>query len=89
LSLTTLIVCRVGEDGIKLMEDYGNMSPDEMSILLFRSLGAFGAKGKCILILLVSLLFAFFLLIPSTKTAQRNAFQVAILLAKLLISLIN
>ncbi|OWZ22480.1 hypothetical protein PHMEG_0002825 [Phytophthora megakarya] len=55
---------QVGEDGIKLMEDYGNMSPEEMSILLFRSMGAFGAKGKCVLISLVSLLFAFFLLIP-------------------------
>uniref|UniRef100_H3GPM5 J domain-containing protein n=1 Tax=Phytophthora ramorum TaxID=164328 RepID=H3GPM5_PHYRM len=55
---------QVGEDGIKLMEDYGNMSPEEMSTLLFRSMGAFGAKGKCVLILLVSLLFAFFLLIP-------------------------
>ncbi|POM81765.1 DnaJ like subfamily A member 2 [Phytophthora palmivora] len=55
---------QVGEDGIKLMEDYGNMNPEEMSILLFRSMGAFGAKGKCVLILLVSLLFAFFLLIP-------------------------
>ncbi|KAJ8554757.1 hypothetical protein ON010_g9724 [Phytophthora cinnamomi] len=55
---------QVGEDGIKLMEDYGNMSPEEMSILLFRSMGAFGARGKCVLILLVSLLFAFFLLIP-------------------------
>lgn len=57
----------MGEDGIKLMEDYGNMSPEEMSILLFRSMGAFGARGKCVLILLVSLLFAFFLLIPSTS----------------------
>ncbi|ETN05540.1 hypothetical protein, variant 3 [Phytophthora nicotianae INRA-310] len=46
------------------MEDYGNMSPEEMSILLFRSMGAFGARGKCVLILLVSLLFGFFLLIP-------------------------
>ncbi|TDH72102.1 hypothetical protein CCR75_001252 [Bremia lactucae] len=55
---------QVGEDGIKLMEDYGNMSPEEMSMLLFRSMGAVGAKGKCILILLVSALFAFFLLIP-------------------------
>ncbi|KAL4117881.1 hypothetical protein PRIC2_010210 [Phytophthora ramorum] len=55
---------QVGEDGIKLMEDYSNMSPEEMSTLLFRSMGAFGAKGKCVLILLVSLLFAFFLLIP-------------------------
>lgn len=55
---------QVGEDGIKLMEDYGNMSPEEMSILLFRSMGAFGARGKCVLILLVSLLFAFFLIIP-------------------------
>ncbi|KAG7394041.1 hypothetical protein PHYBOEH_005899 [Phytophthora boehmeriae] len=55
---------QVGEDGIKLMEDYGNMSPEEMSILLFRSMGAFGARGKCVLILLVSLLFGFFLLIP-------------------------
>lgn len=57
----------MGEDGIKLMEDYGNMSPEEMSILLFRSMGAFGARGKCLLILLVSLLFGFFLLIPSTS----------------------
>ena len=56
----------VGEDGIKLMEDYGSMSPEQMSVLLFRSLGALGARGKCFLMLLVSLLFAFFLLIPST-----------------------
>ncbi|KAI9917063.1 hypothetical protein PsorP6_018233 [Peronosclerospora sorghi] len=55
---------QVGEDGIKLMEDYGSMSPEEMSILLFRSMGAFGVKGKFVLILLVSLLFGFFLLIP-------------------------
>lgn len=55
---------QVGEDGIKLMEDYGNMSPEEMSVLLFRSMGAFGTKGKCVLISLVSLLFAFFLIIP-------------------------
>ncbi|CAI5703552.1 unnamed protein product [Peronospora effusa] len=55
---------RVGEDGIKLMEDYGNMSPEQMSVLLFRSMGALGARGKCFLIFLVLLLFAFFLLIP-------------------------
>ncbi|CAH0478633.1 unnamed protein product [Peronospora belbahrii] len=55
---------QVGEDGIKLMEDYGNMSPEQMSILLFRSMGALGIKGKCVLIFLVTLLFVFFLLIP-------------------------
>lgn len=48
------------------MEDYGNMSPEQMSVLLFRSLGMFGAKGKCFLISLLTLLFGFFLIIPST-----------------------
>ena len=57
----------MGEDGIKLMEDFGSMSPEELSILIFRSMGAFGAGGKCALIFVVSLLFAFFLLIPSTE----------------------
>jgi len=37
----------------------------EMSVLLFRSLGMFGAKGKCFLITVVTLLFGFFLIIPS------------------------
>jgi hypothetical protein len=36
-----------------------------MSVLLFRSLGMFGAKGKCFLITVVTLLFGFFLIIPS------------------------
>lgn len=46
------------------MENYGNMSPEEMSAALFRSLGAFGARGKCLLISVVTLLFSFFLIIP-------------------------
>ncbi|KAF1329390.1 Dnaj like subfamily a member 2, partial [Globisporangium splendens] len=36
----------------------------EMSAVLFRSLGAFGAKGKLLLITAVTLLFSFFLIIP-------------------------
>ncbi|RLN93603.1 hypothetical protein BBJ28_00019574 [Nothophytophthora sp. Chile5] len=72
----SFLALAVGEDGIKLMEDYGNMSPEEMSVLLFRSMGAFGAKGKCVLILLVTLLFSFFLIIPSTSSALfRTALQ--------------
>ncbi|KAL7681658.1 putative transmembrane Fragile-X-F-associated protein [Plasmopara halstedii] len=55
---------QVGEDGIKLMEDYGSMSPEQMSMLLFRSMGAFGTKGKCVLILLVALIFGLMLMIP-------------------------
>uniref|UniRef100_K3X1J6 J domain-containing protein n=1 Tax=Globisporangium ultimum (strain ATCC 200006 / CBS 805.95 / DAOM BR144) TaxID=431595 RepID=K3X1J6_GLOUD len=55
---------QAGEDGIKLMENYGNMSAEEMSAVLFRSLGAFGAKGKLLLISAVTLLFSFFLIIP-------------------------
>lgn len=38
-----------------------------MSVLLFRSLGMFGAKGKCFLITVVTLLFGFFLIIPSAS----------------------
>lgn len=38
-----------------------------MSAVLFRSLGAFGAKGKLLLITVVTLLFSFFLIIPSTS----------------------
>lgn len=36
-----------------------------MSAALFRSFGAFGAKGKVVLISVVTLLFSFFLIIPS------------------------
>lgn len=39
-----------------------------MSSALFRSFGAFGAKGKVVLISVVTLLFSFFLIIPSTPT---------------------
>lgn len=38
-----------------------------MTATLFRSFGAFGAKGKVALISVVTLLFSFFLIIPSTS----------------------
>ncbi|DAZ95656.1 TPA: hypothetical protein N0F65_002453 [Lagenidium giganteum] len=53
-----------GEDGVKLMENFGNMSPEEMSMALFRSMGAIGVRGKCLLIMAVTFLFSFFLIIP-------------------------
>ncbi|KAJ0405008.1 hypothetical protein ATCC90586_001741 [Pythium insidiosum] len=55
---------QAGEDGIKIMENYGNMGPEEMMAALFASLGAFGPKGKCALISVITLLFSFFLIIP-------------------------
>ncbi|TMW65269.1 hypothetical protein Poli38472_007911 [Pythium oligandrum] len=55
---------QAGEDGVKLMENYGNMGPEEMAAAMFSSLGAFGPKGKAILMLVITLLFGFFLIIP-------------------------
>lgn len=34
-------------------------------MLLFRSLGMFGSRGKCLMLTVVTLLFGFFLIIPS------------------------
>lgn len=55
---------QAGEDGVKIMENFGQMSPEEMMTAFFRSLGAFGMKGKCLLISAITLLFSFFLIIP-------------------------
>nr|CCA14392.1 conserved hypothetical protein [Albugo laibachii Nc14] len=55
---------RMGEDGVKLMENAGNLSPEEMLAALFGSLNAVGVKGKCLLMLFIASFFSFFLIIP-------------------------
>jgi curved DNA-binding protein CbpA len=56
---------QAGEDGVKLMENYASMGSEELLAAFFASLGAIGSQGKCLLMLGISLLFGFFLIIPS------------------------
>lgn len=46
-----------------------------MSSALFRSFGAFGATGKLVLISVVTLLFSFFLIIPSKLFPQNISYK--------------
>ncbi|KAL0587406.1 hypothetical protein ABG067_003025 [Albugo candida] len=62
---------RMGEDGVKLMENVGNLSPEEMLAALFGSLNAVGVKGKCFMMLLIASLFSFFLIIPSRNYVHK------------------
>lgn len=55
---------QAGEDGVKIMENYGNMGIEELLNTLLSALGAIGTTGRALLMLGITLLFSFFLIIP-------------------------
>ena len=60
----------MGEDGLKMVDQFGDLSPDELTSMMFRSLIASGPQGKCMMLSVVMVFFAFFLLIPSKLYCQ-------------------
>jgi hypothetical protein len=54
----------MGEDGIKLVNSYGDLGPDELLMAILGSLGASGPMGRCIIFTFFSLFLGFFLSIP-------------------------
>jgi len=54
----------MGEDGIKIYEDYGSMGPTELAELMFRSFLASGLGARALVVGILLLVVGFFLLIP-------------------------
>ncbi|OQS06982.1 hypothetical protein THRCLA_00992 [Thraustotheca clavata] len=54
----------MGEDGVKLVNQYGELGPDELLMAMLGSLSASGPLGKCIIFSFVALFLGFFSTIP-------------------------
>ncbi|CAK4719806.1 unnamed protein product [Aphanomyces euteiches] len=54
----------MGEDGVKLVHQYGDLSPDELLMAMLNSLAQSGPMGKCIIFSFVAFFLGFFTLIP-------------------------
>ncbi|RHY71720.1 hypothetical protein DYB30_000731 [Aphanomyces astaci] len=54
----------MGEDGVKLVHQYGDLRPDELLAAMLNSLAQSGPLGKCIIFSFVAVFLCFFILIP-------------------------
>ncbi|ETW10469.1 hypothetical protein H310_00766 [Aphanomyces invadans] len=54
----------MGEDGVKLVHQYGDLRPDELLVAMLNSLAQSGPLGKCIIFSFVAVFVGFFILIP-------------------------
>ncbi|KDO16934.1 hypothetical protein SPRG_21939 [Saprolegnia parasitica CBS 223.65] len=54
----------MGEDGVKLVSQYGDLGPDELLMAMLGSLSASGPLGKCLIFSFVALFLGFFSTIP-------------------------
>src|SRR5690242_12204276 len=54
----------MGEDGLKVMEEFDNLDPETFSVLLMRSFLASSKKARCLFMLVIMLLVGFMTLFP-------------------------
>lgn len=62
----------MGEDGVKLMEDFSSLNPEEFSNLFLKSLLMSGSKGKLVVLGIFFVTCGFLLSIPSTFYVLRS-----------------
>ncbi|RHY33739.1 hypothetical protein DYB32_001455 [Aphanomyces invadans] len=62
----------MGEDGVKLVHQYGDLRPDELLVAMLNSLAQSGPLGKCIIFSFVAVFVGFFILIPRGACCCRS-----------------